>query len=135
MTCDCDKHEPKKCSGSTPSVLQINNVECPVLFHTIKVPASSGTPDTNPPMYGDHHNTRIIYESDNSSYLYDSDGIPQMLSDGGVNNIIAKTAPTISTKGVLGQLYTDTSSMHTYQLTSIDKTNPDNIAYNWTQRW
>lgn len=50
-------------------------------------------------------------------------------------NTLATTAPTTSTVGVLGQLYTDTTSMHTYQCTAIDTTDPNNPSYTWTQRW
>ena len=50
-------------------------------------------------------------------------------------NTLATSAPTSSTVGVLGQLYTDTTSMHTYQCTAIDTTDPDNPSYTWTQRW
>ena len=50
-------------------------------------------------------------------------------------NTLASSAPTTSTVGVLGQLYTDTTGMHTYQLTSIDTTDPNNPSYTWTQRW
>lgn len=50
-------------------------------------------------------------------------------------NTLSTTAPTTTTVGVLGQLYTDTTNMHTYQLTAIDTTDPDNPVYTWTQRW
>lgn len=50
-------------------------------------------------------------------------------------NTLATAAPTTATEGVLGQLYTDTTNMHTYQCTSIDATDPSNPVYNWTQRW
>lgn len=50
-------------------------------------------------------------------------------------NTLATSAPTTSTEGVLGQLYTDTTNMHTYQCTAIDTTDPDNPSYTWTQRW
>lgn len=50
-------------------------------------------------------------------------------------NTLATSAPTTSTVGVLGQLYTDTTAMHTYQCTAIDTTDPDNPSYTWTQRW
>lgn len=50
-------------------------------------------------------------------------------------NKLMTTAPTTSTAGVLGQLWTDTTAMHTYQLTAIDTTDPDNPVYTWTQRW
>ena len=45
-------------------------------------------------------------------------------------NLLVGSAPTTSTVGVLGQLYTDTSSMHTYQCTAISGN-----TYTWTQRW
>lgn len=45
-------------------------------------------------------------------------------------NTLATSAPTTSTVGVLGQLYTDTTTMHTYQCT--DTTGG---VYTWTQRW
>ena len=51
-------------------------------------------------------------------------------------NLLSTSAPTTSTVGVLGQLYTDTTNMHTYQCTAIDTvTDPDNPSYTWTQRW
>lgn len=50
-------------------------------------------------------------------------------------NTLSTTAPTTTTEGVLGQLYTDTTNMHTYQCTAIDTTDPDNPVYTWTQRW
>ena len=53
----------------------------------------------------------------------------------GDRNQIESSAPTSTTPGTLGGLYTDTSAMHTYQLTSIDETDPDNPVYNWTMRW
>ena len=45
-------------------------------------------------------------------------------------NTLATSAPTTSTEGVLGQLYTDTTNMHTYQCTAISGS-----TYTWTQRW
>lgn len=45
-------------------------------------------------------------------------------------NTLATSAPTTSTEGVLGQLYTDTTNMHTYQCTAISGN-----TYTWTQRW
>lgn len=50
-------------------------------------------------------------------------------------NTLSTTAPTTTTEGVLGQLYTDTTNMHTYQCTNIDTTDPNNPVYTWTQRW
>lgn len=45
-------------------------------------------------------------------------------------NTLATSAPTTATVGVLGQLYTDTTNMHTYQCTAISGN-----EYTWTQRW
>lgn len=50
-------------------------------------------------------------------------------------NTLSTTAPTTTTEGVLGQLFTDTTNMHTYQCTAIDTTDPSNPSYTWTQRW
>ena len=47
-----------------------------------------------------------------------------------MGNILSTSAPTTSTFGVLGQLMTDTTNMHTYQLTAISGS-----TYTWTQRW
>lgn len=45
-------------------------------------------------------------------------------------NTLRGNAPGIDTVGELGQLYTDTTTMHTYQCTAISGNN-----YTWTQRW
>lgn len=50
-------------------------------------------------------------------------------------NKLMTAAPTTTDAGVLGQLWTDTTAMHTYQLGSIDETDPSNPVYNWVQRW
>lgn len=50
-------------------------------------------------------------------------------------NKLMTAAPTNTDEGVLGQLWTDTTAMHTYQCTAIDTTDPDNPVYTWTQRW
>lgn len=44
-------------------------------------------------------------------------------------------APDNSRFATLGQFYTDIDTMHTYQCTAIDDTDPDNPVYTWTQRW
>lgn len=63
------------------------------------------------------------------SGLYDAQGLHDAatLAQG---NTLSDTAPTTSTVGVLGQLYTDTTNMHTYQCTAIS-----GDTYTWTQRW
>ena len=45
-------------------------------------------------------------------------------------NTLVTVAPTTSTVGVLGQIITDTTNMHTYQCTAISGS-----TYTWTQRW
>ena len=50
------------------------------------------------------------------------------------SNVLSPDAPTTETEGVLGQLYTDTTNMHTYQCTAIDDSG-DEPVYTWTQRW
>lgn len=45
-------------------------------------------------------------------------------------NKLMTAAPTTSDAGVLGQLWTDTTNMHTYQCTAISGS-----TYTWTQRW
>ena len=135
MTCPCDdvKKKMPKCDAGTPPVIEVNSHEMPVLFHTINIPASMGDISTLPPTPGAYRNTRVHYEVDNQSYLYDSDGIPQLLSGGesGVTTVngmagavilnaadvgalteaqldarlsYADTAPTITTEGTLGQI-------------------------------
>lgn len=93
MGCPCEKHntKPDKCNTNTPPVLEVHSEECPVLFHTTNITAEQGTVDTLPPRYGAYKNTRVYYEADNLSYLYDSDGVPQLLTvpgpAGGVNSV------------------------------------------------
>lgn len=165
MTCPCNntKREMPKCDAGTPPVLEIKSQECPILFHTINIPASMGNVETMPPTPGAYRNTRVYYEADEMAYLYDSDGIPQLLSGGRIiaavtsvngkigeveldaedvgaapvasGNVLSENAPDSATEGVLGQLYTDTTNMHTYQLTAIDTTDPENPVFTWTQRW
>lgn len=81
MTCPCNdtKRKMPRCDAGTPPVLEVSCGETPVLFHTVTIPASIGTLETMPPQPGAYRNARVIYEADNVTYLYDSDGIPQLL--------------------------------------------------------
>lgn len=83
--CPCENTpKPKKgCEKNTPPVIEINSGETPVLFHTVTITASQGTVETIPPVTGKYRNTRVVYEANKVSYLYDSDGIPQQLTGGG----------------------------------------------------
>lgn len=129
MSCPCEKKD--KCPENTPPVLQINSAECPVLFHTVKVSASEGTPETNPPLVGQFKNVRLIYESDGSQYLYDSDGVVAPLVSGQINITNGGTVtPTTSTVGVVGALYTvvEDGTGHLYICTDISSG-----TYTWQQ--
>ena len=68
-------------------------------------------------------NYRIIRGLHDGQQLHDGATLAQ-------GNTLATSAPTTSTVGVLGQLYTDTTNMHTYQCTAIS-----GDTYTWTQRW
>ena len=71
---------------------------------------------------------RVISGVHDGEQLHDAATVAQ-------GNTLATSAPTTTTAGVLGQLYTDTTAMHTYQCTAIDTTDPANPVYTWTQRW
>ena len=66
-----------------PQVLQINNQECPVVFHKVIVPAAMGDDETNPPRNGQYRNVLLVYEANKHVYMFSSDGIPTFISDGG----------------------------------------------------
>ena len=85
MTCPCEHPKPMKgdCLPGTPAVIEIDGGEIPVLFHTVVITADQGDVDTIPPTTGKYRNTRVVYEANKTSYLYDSDGIPQELTGGG----------------------------------------------------
>ena len=79
---------------------------------------------SDPTSYG-YNNTiyRLIRGLYDGEDLHDAATVAQ-------GNTLATSAPTTSTVGVLGQLYTDTTNMHTYQCTDIT-----GGVYTWTQRW
>ena len=66
-----------------PQVLQINNKECPTLFHKVTIPAEIGDDETYPPKPGLYRNTLLVYEANSHVWMYSSDGIPTFISDGG----------------------------------------------------
>ena len=84
MSCPCEKPvkfpKEKVCGKNTPPVIQINSRECPILFHTMVISAAEGDVNSIPPTIGAHKNLRVYYEANRTSYLYDSDGVPQVLS-------------------------------------------------------
>lgn len=48
-------------------------------------------------------------------------------------NTLGSSAPTTSTAGVIGQLYTDTTAGKIYHCTAIDTTDPNNPSYTWAE--
>lgn len=85
-----------------------------------------GTTDTNLGYNGTNY--RLIGGVHDGIALTDAATVAQ-------GNFLTGGAPGINTPGVLGQLYTDTTQMHTYQCTAIDTTDPNNPVYTWTLRW
>lgn len=76
--CNCKKD---KCLS--PAVLQINNYDCPTVFHKVTFPAAMGDDETNPPRNGQYRNVLLVYEANGHVYMFSSDGIPTLISDGG----------------------------------------------------
>lgn len=66
-----------------PAVLQINNQECPTLFHRVTIPAEIGDDKAYPPKPGLYRNTLLVYDANKHVYMFSSDGIPTLISDGG----------------------------------------------------
>ena len=75
--CNCKKD---KCLS--PAVLQINNQDCPTVFHKVTFPAAMGDDETNPPRNGQYRNVLLVYEANGHVYMFSSDGIPTLISDG-----------------------------------------------------
>ena len=75
--CNCKKD---KCLS--PAVLQINNHDCPTVFHKVTFPAAMGDDETNPPRNGQYRNVLLVYEANEHAYMFSSDGIPTLISDG-----------------------------------------------------
>lgn len=75
--CNCKKD---KCLS--PAVLQIDNHDCPTVFHKVTFPAAMGDDETNPPRNGQYRNVLLVYEANGHAYMFSSDGIPTLISDG-----------------------------------------------------
>ena len=81
MTCPaCEKSKKGACGcgSKLPPVLQINNEECPILFHTVELDSSY---DEDPPVIGRYKNVLCIYRVDGQWVLYNSDGIPSVFGN------------------------------------------------------
>ncbi len=75
MTCPaCEKSKKGACGcgSKLPPVIQINNEECPILFHTVELETSY---EADPPYIGRYKNVLCVYKADDSWVLYNSDGI------------------------------------------------------------
>lgn len=81
---DCPKCKKKMAGGEhkchAPRVIQIEQAPEIVTFHTVEIPASMGDETTIPPVNGKYRNTILRYEASGNVYLYNSDGIPVMLT-------------------------------------------------------
>ena len=79
---------------------------------------------TSQSSYGyNNTNYRVIGGVHDGQGLHDAATVAQ-------GNTLATAAPDTSTVGVLGQLWTDTTNMHTYQCTAISGS-----TYTWQMRW
>lgn len=76
--CNCKKD---KCLS--PAVLQINNHDCPTVFHKVTFPAAMGDDETNPPRNGQYRNVLLVYEANGHAYMFSSDGIPTKITGEG----------------------------------------------------
>ena len=70
-------------------------------------------------------NYRVIGGVHDGQELHDAATVAQ-------GNTLATSAPTTSTVGVLGQLYTNTTTGDVYHCTAIDTTDPNNPVYTWS---
>jgi len=86
--------EPNK---FTQAVVEINNPkECPILFHKVVIPVTMGDETSVPPEIGKYRNVLLVYEINNHSYLYSSDGVPTRLNNGITNYEEATNLPQIN---------------------------------------
>lgn len=76
--CNCKKD---KCLS--PAVLQIDNHDCPTVFHKVTFPAAMGDDETNPPRNGQYRNVLLVYEANGHAYMFSSDGIPTRITGEG----------------------------------------------------
>lgn len=73
----------KKCDCNPPKALEI---KCPgevILFRKVEIPAEMGDDVTYPPRPGMYRNVLLVYKANQHVYMYSSDGMPTMISDGG----------------------------------------------------
>ena len=90
--------------GCTPPVIQINNDPGCVLFHKVVFPASIGDDTTNPPseFIGKYKNVLLVYEANNRSYMFSSDGMYTQLNNGVTDYEEATNLPQINGNTLIG---------------------------------
>lgn len=90
--------------GCTPPVIQINNDPGCVLFHKVVFPASIGDDTTNPPseFIGKYKNVLLVYEANNRSYMFSSDGMYTQLNNGVTDYEAATNLPQINGNTIIG---------------------------------
>lgn len=90
MDCNCGNKNEENFS---PSVLQVNSTQCPVLFHKVVIPTNFGDETETPVLMGKHRNTLVYYEVNGHTYLYSSDGVPTRLDRGGASVLYVEELP------------------------------------------
>ena len=102
-----------------------NNITNSVALGTRAIPTRSGEVNIGNNISAGYNSTKYrvlggVYDGQDN---HDAATVAQ-------GNKLMTAAPTTSDAGVLGQLWTDTTNMHTYQCTAIS-----GDTYTWTQRW
>ncbi len=90
MDCNCGN---KNDGNFPPSVLQVNSVQCPVLFHKVVIPTNFGDETETPVLMGERRNALVYYEVNGHTYLYSSDGVPTRLDRGGASVLYVDELP------------------------------------------
>lgn len=81
MSCtECGDKPARPAKGFTRAVVEINNPSEIVLFRKVVLPASMGTEEDSPASPGRYKNVLLVYEANEHTYLYSSDGIPTLIS-------------------------------------------------------
>lgn len=72
-----------------------NPCDQPVLFHTVVVPANLGDDTTYPPTSLNYRNVILLYEANDSVYIYSSDGIPVLVTSGELKTLVAQLSEQV----------------------------------------
>lgn len=105
MVCESCGEKPKNTAKDfTKAVIEINNPEKLVLFRKVVIPASMGDETEVPAAIGKYHNVLLVYEFNNHTYLYSSDGIPTLLTSDVAKELEEKI------DAVAGDLQTETAN-------------------------